>query len=77
MKVKSFLFFIKSEDEEKHSGYFEKNVTKSKHLHIGVPSMREVEEALLEKKKRELLSKYVSDELMQSEQEAKTLAGKN
>lgn len=39
--------------------------------------MREVEEALLEKKKRELLSKYVSDELMQSEQEAKTLAGKN
>lgn len=42
-----------------------------------MPSMKEVEEAIVEKKKRELLSKYVSDELMQSEQEVKELAGKN
>lgn len=36
-----------------------------------------VEEAILEKKKKELLSKYVSDELLRSEQELKILSGKN
>ena len=39
-------------------------------------TITKVEEAILEKKKKELLSKYVSDEMIQSEAEARLLAGK-
>jgi hypothetical protein len=37
--------------------------------------LKQVEEAILEKKKKELLSKYVSDELLQNEADVKKLAG--
>jgi len=39
--------------------------------------MKQIEDAILEKKKKELLSKYVSDELMESENQVKELSGKN
>jgi pre-mRNA-splicing factor ISY1 len=35
--------------------------------HVPVPSQREVEEALLRRKKRELLEKYASESLSHSE----------
>ncbi|CAF4618696.1 unnamed protein product [Rotaria sp. Silwood1] len=44
--------------------------------HVPVPSQKEVERALLERKKQELLAKYVSDDLLKEEQEAKDLLGK-
>ena len=43
---------------------------------MDVPSMKQIEDAILEKKKKELLSKYVSDELMESENQVKALSGK-
>ncbi|CAF4351758.1 unnamed protein product [Rotaria socialis] len=44
--------------------------------HVPVPSQKEIERALLERKKQELLAKYVSDDLLKEEQESKDLLGK-
>ncbi len=38
--------------------------------------MKKIEQAILDKKKKELLSKYVSDELLENEAEVKRLSGK-
>ncbi|XP_002730438.1 pre-mRNA-splicing factor ISY1 homolog, partial [Saccoglossus kowalevskii] len=43
--------------------------------HVPVPSQKEVEEALLRRKKMELLGKYASDSLIQQSDEAKALLG--
>ncbi|PSN41242.1 Pre-mRNA-splicing factor ISY1 [Blattella germanica] len=43
--------------------------------HVPVPSQREVEEALLRRKKHELLEKYASDSLISETEEAKDLLG--
>ncbi|EDO45398.1 predicted protein [Nematostella vectensis] len=43
--------------------------------HVPVPSQKEVEELLVQRKKRELLDKYASEALMQQSQEAKALLG--
>ncbi|XP_041457678.1 pre-mRNA-splicing factor ISY1 homolog [Lytechinus pictus] len=43
--------------------------------HVPVPSQKEVEEALLRRKKMELLEKYASETLQQQGSEAKTLMG--
>ncbi|XP_072026380.1 pre-mRNA-splicing factor ISY1 homolog [Amphiura filiformis] len=43
--------------------------------HVPVPSQKEVEEALLRRKKMELLEKYASEALIQQGNEAKTLMG--
>ncbi|XP_066991150.1 pre-mRNA-splicing factor ISY1 homolog [Anabrus simplex] len=43
--------------------------------HVPVPSQREVEEALLRRKKQELLEKYASESLIQESEEAKDLLG--
>jgi len=43
--------------------------------HVPVPSQKEVEEMLVQRKKMELLEKYASDTLIQQSQEAKTLLG--
>lgn len=63
------------EDDKIQSIYQEntKRLHKIKKSHI--PSMREVEEAILEQKKKALLSMYVSEELQQSEAEVKQLSG--
>jgi len=37
--------------------------------HVAVPSQKEVEEAILRRKKHELLEKYVSDELLHEVEE--------
>lgn len=63
------------EDDKIQSIYQEntKRLHKIKKSHI--PSMKEVEEAILEQKKKALLSMYVSEELQQSEAEVKQLSG--
>jgi len=43
--------------------------------HVAVPSQKEVEEALLRRKKQELLEKYASETLREESQIAKTLMG--
>lgn len=43
--------------------------------HVPVPSQREVEEALLRRKKQELLEKYASESLISQSEEAKNLLG--
>ncbi|XP_059925216.1 pre-mRNA-splicing factor ISY1 homolog [Gadus macrocephalus] len=43
--------------------------------HVPVPSQKEVEEALVRRKKMELLQRYASETLMAQSQEAKTLLG--
>lgn len=43
--------------------------------HVPVPSQKEVELALLKRKKQELLNRYASDTVMAQEDEAKELLG--
>ncbi|XP_039627498.1 pre-mRNA-splicing factor ISY1 homolog [Polypterus senegalus] len=43
--------------------------------HVPVPSQKEIEEALLRRKKMELLQKYASESLMAQSEEAKALMG--
>ncbi|XP_046386329.1 pre-mRNA-splicing factor ISY1 homolog [Ischnura elegans] len=43
--------------------------------HVPVPSQKEVEAALLQRRKQELLERYASDDLMRQEGEAKSLLG--
>ncbi|XP_051768673.1 pre-mRNA-splicing factor ISY1 homolog [Ctenopharyngodon idella] len=43
--------------------------------HVPVPSQKEIEEALVRRKKMELLQKYASESLMAQSEEAKTLLG--
>ncbi|XP_049590317.1 pre-mRNA-splicing factor ISY1 homolog isoform X3 [Syngnathus scovelli] len=43
--------------------------------HVPVPSQKEVEEALVRRKKMELLQRYASETLQQQSQEARTLLG--
>lgn len=55
------------------------DVTSKDHVfiaHVPVPSQKDIERALLERKKQELLAKYVSEDLLKEEQEAKDLLGK-
>lgn len=43
--------------------------------HVDIPSQKEIEEALLQRKKMELLQKYTSDSLQAEEDESKKLMG--
>jgi len=43
--------------------------------HVPVPTQKDVEEALLRRKKRELLEQYASEALQAQSAEAKTLLG--
>lgn len=43
--------------------------------HVPVPSQQEIEEALVRRKKMELLQKYASETLMAQSEEAKRLLG--
>lgn len=64
-----------SEDEvSMYTLYEREKKKKNRKARMNVPSMKEVEDAILEQKKKELLSKYVSDQLLESENEVKALA---
>lgn len=65
-----------SEDEEKGEQEMETDEGQPRYVaHVPVPSQKEVEEALLRRKKMELLEKYASEALIQQGNEAKTLMG--
>lgn len=53
-----------------------KLMLKKQQKNASIPSLKEIEQAILEKKKKELLSKYVSDEQVEKEAETKILSGK-
>lgn len=60
-------------DEERES---EADIQEPRFIaHVPVPSQKEVEEALLRRKKQELLEKYASETLLQQSSEAKALLG--
>lgn len=65
------------EDEEQllYSSH-ETSKSQTKNIHIDVPSLKDVENAILEKKKLDLLRMYVSPELMESEEQVKKMSGK-
>lgn len=48
----------------------------NKHTHMQVPTQKEVEEYLLDRRKQELLEKYVSEELIKEVEETKELTGR-
>eukprot|EP01137_Pigoraptor_chileana_P007584 Opistho-2@3573 len=64
-----------SEEEKKQMGSYEDGGATRFVAHVPVPSQQDVEQMLLERKRRELLDKYASDELVASEQNSKGLAG--
>jgi pre-mRNA-splicing factor ISY1 len=71
------------EMETESEGLFENDTNqqnslkkKTKNIHVDVPSQQEIAEALLERKKKELLMKYVSVDQMEQEIEAKQLSGR-
>ena len=43
--------------------------------HVKVPSQKQVEQALIERRKQELLSMYATDELQQEAHETRTMLG--
>ncbi|XP_062589405.1 pre-mRNA-splicing factor ISY1 homolog [Saccostrea cucullata] len=55
----------------------EEKATEEEHFiaHVPVPSQKEIEEALIQRKKMELLQKYVSDDLQAEEEESKKMLG--
>lgn len=66
---------FEDEDQILYSS-FENSKSQTKNIHIDVPSLKDVENAILEKKKLDLLRMYVSPELMESEDEVKKMSGK-
>lgn len=65
-------------DEESDENDKEMDTTEGQEryvAHVPVPSQKEVEEALLKRKKMELFEKYASENLMKQGQEAKALMG--
>lgn len=86
-KIQEFIEKIQSKqaekEEEMETELFENDTKsetgvkkKTKNIHVDVPSQQEVAEALLERKKRELLMKYVSSDQLEQELEAKQLSGR-
>jgi len=65
------------EEDILHENYYTKKIKAKAKLvkPSDVPSMKEVEEAILEKKKKELMNLYVSEELQEKVAEVKILAG--
>jgi len=68
----------KSEEDDDENIYSlaEKKKRQPKKTKLTIPSIKEVEQAILEQKKKELLSKYVSKEMLEQEAEAKQLTVK-
>lgn len=65
-----------NEEMDEIQSFYHENSKKSKHRKVvQVPSIKEVENAILEQKKRDLLKMYVSEEMQESEQKVKELAG--
>lgn len=65
-----------SEEEDEDSSKMDTTEGQERYVaHVPVPSQKEVEEALLRRKKMELFEKYASESLMKQGKEAKALMG--
>ncbi|XP_071817929.1 pre-mRNA-splicing factor ISY1 homolog [Apostichopus japonicus] len=65
-----------SEEEDEDSDAMDTTEGQERYVaHVPVPSQKEVEEALLRRKKMELFEKYASESLMKQGKEAKALMG--
>lgn len=69
------LFFFHEQDQEETAQYSgDEMETEAPRFvaHVSVPSQKEIEEAILRRKKQELLDKYVSQDLLQDVEQTKT-----
>lgn len=65
-----------SDDESEIEGNNEGDSSQPRFIaHVPVPSQKEVEQALLQRKKQELLDRYASETVMAQAEEAKVLLG--
>lgn len=68
-----------SDDDDSYtkSSIFQKtnSIKSSKLKKAHIPSIQEVEQAIIDQKKRDLLKQYASDDLIEAEAEVKKLAG--
>ncbi|XP_042421640.1 pre-mRNA-splicing factor ISY1 homolog isoform X1 [Zingiber officinale] len=64
---------VEEERKEREREELEKNKQQEFVVHVPLPDDKEIERMVVENKKKELLSKYMSEELMQEEKEAKEM----
>ncbi|XP_077058764.1 pre-mRNA-splicing factor ISY1 homolog isoform X2 [Siphateles boraxobius] len=70
------LYTVRDEESDDEAGQpMEGEDAQAFFAHVPVPSQKEIEEALVRRKKMELLQKYASESLMAQSEEAKTLLG--
>ncbi|XP_042195454.1 pre-mRNA-splicing factor ISY1 homolog [Callorhinchus milii] len=71
------IYAVKDEESDEDSGeLMEREESQQKFIaHVPVPSQKEIEEALVRRKKMELLQKYASEALMAQSEDAKRLLG--
>ena len=69
------LFPFQDEDASAYWGSDEEMETEAPRFvaHVSVPSQKDIEEAILRRKKQEILEKYVSTELLQEVEESNKL----
>ncbi|KAI7795362.1 pre-mRNA-splicing factor ISY1-like protein, partial [Triplophysa rosa] len=73
-----YIYAVKDDeqsDDESREQMEGENSAQTFIAHVPVPSQKEIEEALVRRKKMELLQKYASESLMAQSEEAKTLLG--
>nr|XP_018901817.1 PREDICTED: pre-mRNA-splicing factor ISY1 homolog [Bemisia tabaci] len=67
-----------SENEGEEDAGLQNELSGSKFIaHVPVPSQKQIEQALIERKKQELLNRYASEALVKEEESAKELLGIN
>ncbi|XP_064606480.1 pre-mRNA-splicing factor ISY1 homolog [Liolophura sinensis] len=71
------IYFVNEESDDEEKALPKKVEEKPQHFiaHVPVPSQKEIEEALVHRKKMELLQQYASESLQAEASEAKTLLG--
>ncbi|XP_073682303.1 pre-mRNA-splicing factor ISY1 homolog [Garra rufa] len=71
-----YIYAVKDDESDDETGEQMEGEDGSQFIaHVPVPSQKEIEEALVRRKKMELLQKYASESLMAQSEEAKTLLG--
>lgn len=72
------FFLQSSENEGEEDAGLQNELSGSKFIaHVPVPSQKQIEQALIERKKQELLNRYASEALVKEEESAKELLGIN
>ena len=69
------IYAVKEEFDDENERELDSDASMQFIAHVPVPSQKEIEEALVKRKKMELLQKYASDSLQSQETEIKTMLG--